>query len=116
VVAADRQVKRVAGPEGKFVPFNEASRVAEMVTIDRDNLHARPENAVKKANSQRPTLGLHLTGSHLDRKGGGDFGDTPFTDQPRIRLMIVKPQLNGWGRGLTGDRRDDERGVEIVSQ
>jgi hypothetical protein len=59
-------VKRVASPEGEFMPFTEASRIGEMLTVDRHKLHAWAKHAVEQAHGQQPTPNTQLTRSHLD--------------------------------------------------
>jgi len=109
-------MKCVTRSKRKFVPLNEARRVTEMLPIKGDHLHARADYTIEEADRQWPALDGHLTSSYLDRKGRSHFSNAPITHQERIWIIVSKPQLNGFRRGLICYCGDDERRIEIVPQ
>ena len=110
------EVQRVAGTKPKRVLIDELRGRPKLSVHHRQHGEAFGHQPVEHRQRCRALLKVDLPGPELDRHSRGHFGNRPVADHKLRRILLSELRLGTRGHRFVGERRDDQRRVEIEHQ
>jgi len=110
------EMQGIAGAKPECVLIDESRRHPEMPAVTDSTVKLSETSLLNIAERRGALLQVDLPCPQLDRHGGGHLGDSPVADQKLCRILLCQPALKRAASRFVGERRDDQRRVEIEHQ